>query len=166
MATMGSIQVAGKALVGQGGNGKGRKGRVAGLVATAALGLSLVVGGLAIQGRRDAQQPQASANPFAGDTHVYTVWDFREDRRVGAAPASGLDWEQRERTQVAPGPADGFVPGPFTYREDRRAETRDYQPSPRVDWQTSWFLEQNQLPDVTGPPPGACLPGEAGPCVR
>jgi hypothetical protein len=28
------------------------------------------------------EAPQAASNPFANDTHVYTMWDFREDRRV------------------------------------------------------------------------------------
>jgi hypothetical protein len=69
--------------------------------------------------------PQAAlSNPFAYDPHVYTEWDFREDHRVqvpadasttgeyrwgpGAysapvGPVPAFDWEQQERTQVAPG---------------------------------------------------------------
>lgn len=101
MATTSSIQVVGKALAGQGGNGKGgNKGRAA--AATAALGLSLAVGIILGQGQRAERAAQPSANPFAGDTHVATMWDYREDRRVGASTE--------------------FAPDPFTYREDRRVE--------------------------------------------
>src|SRR5262249_31218341 len=69
------------------------------------------------------------------DTHVVTMWDFREDRRGESqnlfvvdqftyredhrTAVSALDAEQQERTQVAPA---SFFPGPFTYREDHRGE--------------------------------------------
>ncbi len=79
MATTSSSLMAGKA-ANQGGNGKGKhSGRLA-VVATAALGLSLVVGGILGQSQQSEQaaQPQASIAP---DTHAVTMWDFREDLR-------------------------------------------------------------------------------------
>ena len=140
MATTSSIPAAGKALAdkatGQGGSGKGtNKGRAA-AVATAALGLSLVVGGILGQGRQAQQavQPQAitttsvSARPVeASMTEAYR-WDFGQARPADASitveyrwsfgsAAPALDWEQQERRQAAP---LAFAPDPFTYREDRR----------------------------------------------
>jgi hypothetical protein len=58
-----------------------------------------------------------ASNPFAGDTHVVSVWDFREDHRV-VAPV--IDFGPVE-CGAAPGlSAPAFVPDQFTYREDRR----------------------------------------------
>ncbi len=61
MATTSSNLVAGKAMVGQGNKGKGGKGRVATLVAAAALGLTLV-GSLIGHGRQAVPAAQQAQN--------------------------------------------------------------------------------------------------------
>ncbi|MFN8540408.1 MAG: hypothetical protein U0232_23390 [Thermomicrobiales bacterium] len=58
-----------------------------------------MVGGLLGHGQQTQQAAQPSVAPFASDTHVVTMWDFREDRRA----------ETRDR----------FIVDQFTYREDR-----------------------------------------------
>ena len=80
-------------------------GRAAAVVATAALGLSLVVGGMLTQGRQAGQEAAApaSTSAFASSSHLATMWDFREDRRA----------ETR----------DLFMVDQFTYREDRRVDS-------------------------------------------
>jgi hypothetical protein len=124
MATTSGTMAAGKLPVGQRG-GKRNAGRAAGLVAIAALGLSLVVGGLAIQGRQAAPAERAaSANPFAGDTHVYTPWDFREDRRAETHDLFIVDqftYREDRRVEIVPTlvPSD-YLPDGWTYREDHR----------------------------------------------
>ena len=162
MATTSSILASGKAMAaGRGGDGKGSKGRAAGLVATAALGLSLVAGGLLSQGRPAAESAQSptGADPFAGDTHVATVWDFREDRRVGATvefAANQFTYREDRRVEVVP----QFAADQFTYREDRRVENVA-APTPRLDWETIRIIEQNQLPELTNPAPALTPPGPA-----
>ena len=103
MATTSSNLAASNPIAGRRGNGKGNKGRAAGLIATAALGLSLVAGGAFghewLVAQHDA--PSANAIPFASDAHDYTMWDFREDHRVAAT---------------------AVVPDQFTYREDHWAD--------------------------------------------
>ena len=142
MATTSSTLVAGKVMPGRGNNGKGSKGRTAGLVATAALGLSLVVGGLLNQIGQPAPATEApSINSFAGDTHVATMWDFREDRRIevlGTFSPDQFTYREDRRSEIVPqfvadqftyredrrvGATAEFVPDQFTYREDRRSET-------------------------------------------
>jgi hypothetical protein len=113
MATTSSNLVAGKAIAAgkaaQGGNGKGNRGRAGVLVATAALGLSLVIGGIVGQARQpeSAGVPQASSVTTEHDSFVPDPFTYREDRRSESAPVQAVDT---------------FVPDPFTYREDRRAE--------------------------------------------
>jgi hypothetical protein len=119
MATTSSNLTAGK-VAGRGNESKGSKRRAAGLVATAALGLSLVAGGAFGHGRLAARHdaPPANAIPFASDTHVYTMWDFREDHRV-VAPV--IDFGPVECGAAPCLSAPAFVPDQFTYREDHRA---------------------------------------------
>lgn len=129
MATTSSNLVAGKALAagkattGRGGNSKGsNKGRAAAVVATAALGLSLMVGGLLGHGQQTQQAAQPSVAPFASDTHVVTMWDFREDRRAETRDRFIVDqFTYREDRRVEA--SDLFAPDQFTYREDRRVES-------------------------------------------
>lgn len=86
MATTSSTLAAGTAIAGQGGTGKWGKGRVGGLVATAALGVSLLAGGVIGHARRAAAPaaPQvsvsASANtrPVDASTTGAFRWDFGE----------------------------------------------------------------------------------------
>lgn len=170
MATTSSEPRAGTVMAaGHGGRGKHGRGRAVGLIA--AVGLSLAIGGLLGQGRQAAHEaaPQASTNPFVGDTRVYTMWDFREDRRA----------ETR----------DLFAPDQFTYREDRRAEIvpvvttieeRHFLEQNTIflpgsagavtpDWETVRLIEQNALPEAPIVAPvddGACAPGPVGICRR
>src|SRR5262245_28103827 len=65
MASTSSTLAAGMAFTRQGGNGKGTKGRVAGLVATAALGLSLL-SGLAFSQARPQFVPAAALSRASG----------------------------------------------------------------------------------------------------
>jgi hypothetical protein len=124
MATTSGNLAAGKALAaGRNGGGKGgNKGRAGLLVATAALGLSVVVGGALGLGRQ-ATQPvavqvgsnaSAVVQPVDASTNGSYRWDFGQVRPVDASVAGeyrwsfvplvpALDWEQQERTQVAPG---------------------------------------------------------------
>lgn len=75
MATTSSTLQTGKAAIGgQGGNGMGSRGRIAAAAATAALGLSLLVGGLLEQGRQ--------ASPAAPQTRTNPYWVYREDAVV------------------------------------------------------------------------------------
>jgi hypothetical protein len=99
MATTSSNLTAGKAITEQGGNGKGYKGRAAGLVATAALGLSLLTGGL-LGYERQAVTPRADQSG-ATAPHVYVALGDRDDPRFASAST--------------------FVPDQFTYREVQRA---------------------------------------------
>jgi hypothetical protein len=99
MATTSNTPVAGQAVAEQGDGGKHRGRRIAGVVAAAALGLSLLAGVILGQGRPAATQApsnSAVAAAFAPDQFTY-----REDRRVDTLPAP-------------------FVPDQFTYREDHR----------------------------------------------
>lgn len=96
----------------------GRSRRALGLAASVLLILGLAVGATIGRARLAAQPtaPQATSNPIAADPHVYTVWDFREDRRE-LVPTGALDPEQQERTQVAPGGVSvpsAASPGPWT----------------------------------------------------
>src|SRR4051812_12027573 len=65
MATTSSNLVAGKVIAGQGGKGKGYKGRAAGLVASAALGLSLLTGVVFSQARQETPVHAQVAAPAA-----------------------------------------------------------------------------------------------------
>ena len=126
MATTSSIQATKKTMVaGRSGDSKHNKGRMAGLVAITALGLGLLGGSIA-QGWQATPTAQSSVNPFAGDTHVYSMWDFREDRRAGAYDLFLPDqftYREDRRVELAPvSAASAFVPDQFTYREDRRVE--------------------------------------------
>lgn len=84
MATTSSNLTAGTAIIGQNSNGKGSKGRVAGLLATAALGLGLLVGATIMPGRQAAAPAtsQAGAPALAGARPVDAAvaadyrWDF------------------------------------------------------------------------------------------
>jgi hypothetical protein len=86
MATTSSNLTAGKAMAGQSGNGKFSKRRMAGLVATAALGLTLLAG-LAFGPMRPAAHSAASAaavNLANVDTSGTRIWS-------GACRAGGSD---------------------------------------------------------------------------
>jgi hypothetical protein len=117
MAATSSIMATGEAAR-RGDESKGSKRRAAGMVAIAALGLSLAAGGAfgheRLAARHDA--PPANAIPFASDAHVYTIWDFREDHRVAFPAVADLP-SYRESHGL-----DGstFVPDQFTSREDHR----------------------------------------------
>src|SRR6188768_3193683 len=79
MATTSSKLPLGATILGR--NGEWFKGerRVAGLVATAALGLALLAGGLFGQGRQPA--PPVSSDPAAAQQHVYVALGDRDDAR-------------------------------------------------------------------------------------
>ncbi len=127
MATTSSTLVAGKARAMEQGNGGkgGNKGRVAAALATAALGLSLVAGGLLGQGRQAAQPvvaPEQLANPY---------WVYQEDAVIdgdvaGAARAlihTNPYWTYREDVILNGNPAEAAMAGirvnPYwTYEED------------------------------------------------
>jgi hypothetical protein len=136
MATTSGNQTAGKVLAaGQGKGGKdSNKERAAVAMATAVLGLSLVVGGILGHGR-PAERPVASqvstsasagARPVdASMTGAYR-WDFGQVRPADAsvtaeyrwdvgAALPALDWEQQERTQVAPPPVQPAIGGTLEY---------------------------------------------------
>jgi hypothetical protein len=131
MTTTSSNLTAGTAITAQGSNGKISKGRAAGLVAIAALGLSLLAG-MALSQARPVGQPMAPAgdrvNPYWAYTEDVTLpsdypaliqsarvnpyWVYAEDVILNANPA----------TAAFSDPAPAFVPGQFTYREDHRGE--------------------------------------------
>jgi hypothetical protein len=111
MATTSSNLTAGKAMAGQSGNGNGSGKRVAGALATAVLGLGLL-GGMVLGQARPATHPAVSGG--AAPAFVADEFTYREDHRTLTGT---LDWEQQERTVVAPG---SFIPDSFTYREDYR----------------------------------------------
>ncbi len=100
MATTSKALAQGTAPAGHGGRHLGQW--LVALAAAAALGLALLVGGLATQGRRAADTPAAApasqANPY---------WVYQEDAVIDGNPAAV---------------AYPFVPDQFTYREDRRVE--------------------------------------------
>ncbi len=152
-------KVAGKALaMGQGGNGRHNKGRAAGLVATAALGLSLLVGGLLSQGQQATPTTQPNAMPLASDTYVATRWDFREDRRVGAAAAFAPDqftYREDRRADAAPAASlDTFVADQFTYREDRRVGASiEFAPDPFTYREDRRVGLEHPMPTLTPPGP-------------
>jgi len=133
--------------VGQGGNGKQRTGRATGLVATAALGLGLVVGGLLGHGRAAVAPGTSPAG--ATTPHVYVALGDRDDPRFGVAsafvPISPPTARATMRSMTGRGPgvtgaathgsgpadeytrgegvaAPRFIPDQFTYREDHRGE--------------------------------------------
>lgn len=83
MRTTSGTLTAGQAITGRNGKGKGRKGRAAGLVATAALGLSLLVGGI-IGHARATVAPVASLATAAPPPVVIALGD-RDDPRFAAA---------------------------------------------------------------------------------
>ena len=128
MATTNSILVAGKTLVGQGSNGNngryGLKAKVAAGAAILGCTAALALGGL--RSGDNAQAPPAQAAQSASNPY----WVFTEDVALNGNPAlayssaapmsiewlyfleqnlylpggaaAPLDWEQEERTQVAP----------------------------------------------------------------
>jgi hypothetical protein len=99
MATTSNTPVAGQAVAEQGDGGKHRGRRTAGVVAAAALGLSLLAGVILGQGRPAATQ--APRDPAAVASFVPDQFTYQEDHRVDILPAL-------------------FVPDQFTYREDHR----------------------------------------------
>jgi hypothetical protein len=104
--------------------------------------------------------PHSVYGPFVSDPHVYTQWDFREDRRDDGsavqlpgpvAPAGAADWEQQERGQVAP----GTVPtSPTILPGDCQAGTSDCPP-------TVYYSPIDPTTAPTAPTilPGDCQPG-------
>jgi hypothetical protein len=146
MATTSSTLTASKAMSGQGGNGKGYKGRVAGLAATAALGLGLLAGGLLGHGRQamtpsamqsgataprvyialgDRDDPRFGGAAFVPDQPTYReghyeIYDGTGRGLIGAAPALAPDFREAYHVQLG-GTLAAFVPDQFTYREDHRA---------------------------------------------
>lgn len=106
MATTSSNLVAGKGITVQSDNGKGKKGRIAGLVASTALGLSLLSGMVASQvGQRTA--PTMSplvpiAQTSSTDRQQFFAWnlDFPTGGAASFSPAaSGDDWAISDGTR-------------------------------------------------------------------
>ena len=106
MATTSSTLAAGTAIGGPHSGGKHGKGRIMAVVATAALGLSLIGGllGLRWQATQPAVAPEQRANPYwtyqedaviDGDvagaarslTHVNPYWTYQEDVILNGNPA-------------------------------------------------------------------------------
>ncbi len=181
MATQSSNLTAGTAIIGQNSNRKGSKGRAAGLVATAALGLALL-GGLAFgQVQREAQAAATAMRsaPIPVDTRfVPDEFTYREDHRAASVnPFVADQFTYREdHRQVAPAVAAGtFIPDSFTYREDHRTVVTSafvpdqftYREDHRASAQASaferlLFLEQNTLPELApADPPALTPPGPA-----
>ena len=100
-----------------------RPRRTAGLLATAALGLALLAGGVIGQ----ARPTMPPAEGIANNTYVPSMWDTREDRRVDLLPAPFVadQFTYREDHRQAASSAlatSNYVADLFTYREDHRAE--------------------------------------------
>ena len=92
MATTSSNLTAGTAIGGQGGNGKGHKGRAAGLVATAALGLGLLAGvvlGRAHQAAAPASGQDALAARAGGAVRATGDARFLEQNAAGTRRGTG-----------------------------------------------------------------------------
>ena len=125
MATTSSTLAAGTAMAGRSGNGSGSKRHLAATMAAAALGLSLLVGGLTGQGRpaaRPAVAPEQRANPY---------WVYQEDVAITgdvAAAAMALGrvspyWTYQEDVTLNGNPAEAAMTAlrvnPYwTYEED------------------------------------------------
>lgn len=103
MATTSSTLTAGATSTGRGGNSTNITGRTAGVLATAALGLSLLTG-LAFAQARTTTQFATSVSPPAAAC-IY-------------ASAAGLPGEGCSTPSA-------YVADQFSYREERRVETRD-----------------------------------------
>ena len=128
MARTSGNLTAGNAINRHNGNGKGSRGRAAGLVATAALGLALLAGVVFSQARPAARSTdsQAGNNPVIVDTQfVPDQFTYREDHRAvtTACVASSAAGVPGEGCGTAGTTADtpAFVPDQFTYREDHRS---------------------------------------------
>ncbi len=106
-------QTAGTVITRRGGDGKDMKGRVAGLVATAALGLALLAGGMISQARPAARatDPQAAGNPVASATHVAdsaTLRFLEDNAALATAFVADQGWAIADGTR--PGLLEG-LPG-------------------------------------------------------
>ncbi|MFN8512140.1 MAG: hypothetical protein U0841_06040 [Chloroflexia bacterium] len=101
-----------------------------------------MVGGLLGHGQQTQQAAQPSVAPFASDTHVVTMWDFREDRRAETRIASSWTsspiarigaWRPATCSRQTSSPigrigrvesaSAAVAADPFLYREDRRVGT-------------------------------------------
>jgi hypothetical protein len=112
MATTSGALAPGTAPAGHGGK---HTGRWAAVLAAAALGLALLTGGLAGQGRQGDTAP--AAVPAAQQPGTVLDWEQHERGQVAPAlPGVTLDWEQVERAQVAPAQ---FVP-PLDWEQQER----------------------------------------------
>jgi hypothetical protein len=121
MAITGSTSTMDTATIGgPDGHGKHHGRRKASLIATTALGLALLTGGLLGHGWPIAQTvtPRVRSDPVASETHVATMWEFREDHRGSLTPAFVADrFTYREDHRVA---ITVWTPNFWTYREDHR----------------------------------------------
>lgn len=97
MATTSSKLTLGATILGRNGEWFRGERRVAGLVATAALGLALLAGGVFGQGRQPA--PPTGGNPVATPQHVYVALGDRDDARF----AGGQALATAPRAVIAPG---------------------------------------------------------------